>query len=96
MMHVSSYFVSVRLLSQGANPNYFHPEKNNSTALHIACKSGQAGQGIFDITLTKQTLNFLNEFLFYYYFRLVELLLVYGGDPVAIDKNGRTPSDYAK
>ena len=68
MMHVSSYFVSVRLLSQGANPNYFHPEKNNSTALHIACKSGQAGQGIFDITLTKQTLNFLNEFLFFYYY----------------------------
>ena len=27
---------SLRLLSQGANPNYFHPEKNNSTALHIA------------------------------------------------------------
>lgn len=61
---------SLRLLSQGANPNYFHPEKNNSTALHIACKSGQAGQ--------------------------VELLLVYGSDPGAIDRNGRTPSDYAK
>lgn len=61
---------SLRLLSQGANPNYFHPEKNNSTALHIACKSGQAGQ--------------------------VELLLVYGSDPGAVDKNGRTPSDYAK
>lgn len=61
---------SLRLLSQGANPNYFHPEKNNSTALHIACKSGQAGQ--------------------------VELLLVYGSDPGAFDKNGRTPADYAK
>lgn len=61
---------SLRLLSQGANPNYFHPEKNNSTALHIACKSGQAGQ--------------------------VELLLVYGSDPGAIDKNGRCPADYAK
>ena len=61
---------SLRLLSQGANPNYFHPEKNNSTALHIACKSGQTGQ--------------------------VELLLVFGSDPGAIDKNGRTPSDYAK
>ena len=61
---------SLRLLSQGANPSYFHPEKNNSTALHIACKSGQAGQ--------------------------VELLLVYGSDPGAVDKNGRTPSDYAK
>ena len=33
---------------------------------------------------------------FFLFLRLVELLLVYGGDPVAIDKNGRTPSDYAK
>jgi G protein-coupled receptor kinase interacting protein 2 len=61
---------SLRLLSQGAEPNYFHPEKNNSTPLQVACRAGQAGQ--------------------------VELLLVYGADSGASDKNGRTPADYAK
>ncbi|UYV69522.1 GIT2 [Cordylochernes scorpioides] len=34
---------SLRLLTQGADPNYFHPEKGN-TPLHIAAKSGQFSQ----------------------------------------------------
>jgi len=34
---------SLRLLSQGADPNYFHPEKN-STPLQVAGRAGQAGQ----------------------------------------------------
>ena len=34
---------SLRLLSQGADPNYYHPEKN-STPLQIAARAGQAGQ----------------------------------------------------
>ena len=34
---------SLRLLSQGADPNYFHPEKN-STPLSVAAKAGQLCQ----------------------------------------------------
>ena len=34
---------SLRLLSQGADPNYFHPEKN-STPLSVAGKAGQVCQ----------------------------------------------------
>jgi len=34
---------SLRLLSQGADPNYFHPEKN-STPLAVAAKAGQVCQ----------------------------------------------------
>ena len=34
---------SLRLLSQGADPNYFHPEKN-STPLSVAAKAGQVCQ----------------------------------------------------
>lgn len=34
---------SLRLLVQGADPNYIHPEKGN-TALHMAAKTGQASQ----------------------------------------------------
>merc|ERR1719471_906581 len=34
---------SLRLLSQGADPNYFHPEKN-STPLSVACRAGQVCQ----------------------------------------------------
>jgi len=59
---------SLRLLSQGADPNYYHPEKDSSP-LQVAAKAGQAGQ--------------------------VELLLVYGADPGAADRLGRTASDYA-
>ncbi len=60
---------SLRLLSQGADPNYFHPEKN-STPLSVAAKAGQVCQ--------------------------VELLLVYGADPAAVDLQGRSAADYAK
>lgn len=59
---------SLRLLSQGADPNYYHPEKN-STPLQVAARAGQTCQ--------------------------VELLLVYGADPGAIDKSGRTAYQYA-
>jgi len=55
---------SLRLLSQGADPNYFHPEKN-STPLAVAGKAGQPFQ--------------------------VELLLVYGADPAAVDLVERQP-----
>jgi len=34
---------SLRLLSQGADPNFFHPEKN-STPLQVAGRAGQGGQ----------------------------------------------------
>eukprot|EP00096_Caligus_rogercresseyi_P012848 TRINITY_DN5514_c0_g1_i1.p1 TRINITY_DN5514_c0_g1~~TRINITY_DN5514_c0_g1_i1.p1 ORF type:complete len:725 (+),score=241.13 TRINITY_DN5514_c0_g1_i1:39-2213(+) len=60
---------SLRLLSQGADPNYYHPEKNSSP-LMVAGRAGQAGQ--------------------------VELLLVYGADPGALDKIGKSAADYAK
>jgi len=60
---------SLRLLSQGADPNYFHPEKN-STPLSVASKAGQVCQ--------------------------IELLLVYGADPAAIDLHGKTAADCAK
>jgi len=60
---------SLRLLSQGADPNYFHPEKN-STPLSVAAKAGQVCQ--------------------------VELLLVYGADPAAVDLLGKAAADYAK
>jgi len=60
---------SLRLLSQGADPNYFHPEKN-STPLAVAAKAGQVCQ--------------------------VELLLVYGADPAAVDLAGKTASEHAR
>jgi len=60
---------SLRLLSQGADPNYFHPEKN-STPLAVAGKAGQVCQ--------------------------VELLLVYGADPAAVDLTGKTASEHAR
>jgi len=60
---------SLRLLSQGADPNYFHPEKN-STPLAVAGKAGQAFQ--------------------------VELLLVYGADPAAVDLNGKTAGEHSR
>lgn len=60
---------SLRLLSQGADPNYFHPEKN-STPLAVAGKAGQPFQ--------------------------VELLLVYGADPAAVDLGGKTASEHAR
>jgi len=60
---------SLRLLSQGADPNYFHPEKN-STPLSVAAKAGQVSQ--------------------------VELLLVYGADPAAVDLSSKTAGDHAR
>jgi len=60
---------SLRLLSQGADPNYFHPEKN-STPLSVAAKAGQVCQ--------------------------VELLLVYGADPAALDLQGKNAAEHAR
>ncbi|XP_040577095.1 ARF GTPase-activating protein GIT2 [Lepeophtheirus salmonis] len=68
-VRTSNLETSLRLLSQGADPNYYHPEKN-STPLMVAGRAGQAGQ--------------------------VELLLVYGADPGAVDKSGKSATDYAK
>ena len=68
-MRTPNLETSLRLLSQGADPNYFHPEKN-STPLSVAAKAGQVCQ--------------------------VELLLVYGADPAAVDLQGRSAADYAK
>ncbi|XP_067932077.1 ARF GTPase-activating protein GIT2-like isoform X2 [Watersipora subatra] len=59
---------SLRLLSQGADPNYLHQDRGNR-ALHVAAQSGQSLQ--------------------------VELLVVYGADPGAVDNLGKTPADYA-
>ncbi|XP_071094149.1 ARF GTPase-activating protein GIT2-like isoform X2 [Haliotis cracherodii] len=59
----------LRLLSKGADPNYFHMEKGNCP-LHIAAQANQASQ--------------------------VELLVVYGADPGALDLGGKTPIDYAR
>lgn len=68
-MRTPNLETSLRLLSQGADPNYFHPEKN-STPLSVAAKAGQVCQ--------------------------VELLLVYGADPAALDLQGKSAADYAK
>ncbi|KAJ8042761.1 ARF GTPase-activating protein GIT2 [Holothuria leucospilota] len=59
----------LRLLSLGAQANFFSEEKGN-TPLHVASKEGQTLQ--------------------------CELLMVYGGDPGALDKNGKTPADLAR
>ncbi|KAJ8312187.1 LOW QUALITY PROTEIN: hypothetical protein KUTeg_009560 [Tegillarca granosa] len=59
----------LRLLSKGADPNYFHPEKGNCP-LHVAAQCGQPFQ--------------------------VELLVVYGADPGALDSCGKTPIDHAR
>ncbi|XP_041349002.1 ARF GTPase-activating protein GIT2-like [Gigantopelta aegis] len=59
----------LRLLSKGADPNYFHMEKGNCP-LHIAAQAGQSSQ--------------------------MELLVVYGADPGALDLGGKTPVDYAR
>ncbi|PIK56486.1 hypothetical protein BSL78_06601 [Apostichopus japonicus] len=59
----------LRLLSLGAQANFFNEEKGN-TPLHVASKEGQTLQ--------------------------CELLMVYGGDPGAVDKNGKTPADLAR
>ena len=42
-MRTPNLETSLRLLSQGADPNYFHPEKN-STPLSVAAKAGQVCQ----------------------------------------------------
>ncbi|XP_042213732.1 ARF GTPase-activating protein GIT1-like isoform X2 [Homarus americanus] len=60
---------SLRLLSQGADPNYYHKEKS-CCPLHVAARAGQASQ--------------------------VELLIVYGADPGALDSQGNTPAHYAR
>ncbi|XP_045584091.1 ARF GTPase-activating protein GIT2 isoform X2 [Procambarus clarkii] len=59
---------SLRLLSQGADPNYYHKEKC-CCPLHVAARAGQASQ--------------------------VELLIIYGADPGALDIQGNTPAHYA-
>ncbi|ELU00134.1 hypothetical protein CAPTEDRAFT_168917 [Capitella teleta] len=68
-VRTSNLETSLRLLSLGADPNYFHPEKG-SCALHVAASAGQCSQ--------------------------VELLVVYGADPGALDANGKTPIELAK
>ncbi|XP_076036705.1 ARF GTPase-activating protein GIT1 isoform X2 [Oratosquilla oratoria] len=59
---------SLRLLSLGADPNFYHPEKG-CCPIHVASRAGQAMQ--------------------------VELLIVYGADPGAVDGQGNSPSHYA-
>lgn len=60
---------SMRLLAQGADPNYYHSEKG-SRPLHVAAREGQISQ--------------------------VELLIVCGADPSALDKQGNTPENCAR
>ncbi|RXG73660.1 ARF GTPase-activating protein GIT2 [Armadillidium vulgare] len=60
---------SLRLLSLGADPNYYSTEKGNCP-IHVAVTAGQSCQ--------------------------VELLVTYGADPGAFDKDGLTPVDYAR
>ncbi|XP_050728596.1 ARF GTPase-activating protein GIT2-like isoform X3 [Eriocheir sinensis] len=66
-VRTSNLETSLRLLSQGADPNYFHKEKN-CCPLHVAARAGQSSQ--------------------------VELLIVYGADPGAVDPQGYTPAHY--
>lgn len=40
----SNLETSLRLLAQGADPNFVHVEKSSSTPLHVAAKFGQAAQ----------------------------------------------------
>lgn len=67
-VRTSNLETSLRLLSQGADPNYYHKEKN-CCPLHVAARAGQSSQ--------------------------VELLMVYGADPGALDGQGNTPAHYA-
>ncbi|XP_065054420.1 ARF GTPase-activating protein GIT2-like [Rhopilema esculentum] len=59
---------SLRLISYGAQTNFFHTDMGNSP-LHAAAKAGQATQ--------------------------VELLIVNGADPSALDSNGKTAAEVA-
>lgn len=59
---------SLRLISYGAQTNFFHPDMGNSP-LHAAAKAGQGTQ--------------------------VELLIVNGADPSALDSNGKTAAEIA-
>lgn len=61
---------SLYLLAQGADPNYAHPSRGGTTAVHVACQHNQVLQ--------------------------VELLLCYGGNPLARDGRGFTPFDLAQ
>lgn len=67
-VRTSNLETSLRLLSQGADPNYFHKEKN-CCPLHVAARAGQSSQ--------------------------VELLIVYGADPGAVDPQGYSPAHYS-
>ncbi|KAG0710702.1 ARF GTPase-activating protein GIT2 [Chionoecetes opilio] len=66
-VRTSNLETSLRLLSQGADPNYYHKEKS-CCPLHVAARAGQASQ--------------------------VELLIVYGADPGAMDPQGYTAGHY--
>ncbi|KAL3856782.1 hypothetical protein ACJMK2_011499 [Sinanodonta woodiana] len=59
----------LRLISKGADPNYYHPDKG-TCPLHVAASSAQILQ--------------------------IELLVIYGADPGAVDAYGKTPIDYAR
>lgn len=43
-VRTSNLETSLRLLVQGADPNYIHEEKGSTTPLHVAAKFGQASQ----------------------------------------------------
>ncbi|XP_078582988.1 ARF GTPase-activating protein GIT2-like isoform X2 [Branchiostoma floridae x Branchiostoma japonicum] len=68
-VRTGSLETSLRLLSLGADVNFFHPERG-ATPLHVAASAGQTGQ--------------------------VELLIVHGADPGALDINSKTPIQCAK
>ncbi|KAL5016285.1 hypothetical protein ScPMuIL_005874 [Solemya velum] len=69
-VRTSNLETCLRLLSKGADPNYFHSVRKGNCPLHVAAQAGQPLQ--------------------------VELLVVYGADPGAVDANGKAPADYAR
>ncbi|KAL2091836.1 hypothetical protein ACEWY4_011634 [Coilia grayii] len=79
----------LRLLSLGAQANFFHPEKGN-TPLHVAAKAGQVSQAEEKGNTPLHVAAKAGQV------SQAELLTVYGADPGAPDSNGHTPIDYAR